>query len=207
MEPELAKAFDLIELRTPDARAVTELTVSLLNLRSDVGWLRSEFEAVLERMTSLEEAQSALASILGEQIVELRKMQDRIGKLDSMDVKLDALNGVVGGNHKAIGRLDASLEVLHAKVRRVDERVQVIDEKVRRVDERVQVIDEKVQEVDERVQVIDEKVQEVADTQREQGESINELRRDVSELQDGMSELHEGMSELLVWVRTQGDSA
>ncbi len=179
MEPELAKAFDLIELRTPDARAVKDLTIALLSVRSDVEGLKSELESAVERLTKLEEAESALVHLLGEQIVELRKLQSQINsRFDGLNVKLDALNGVVGGNRKAIDRLDASLEVLHAKVRGVDSKLQEVDEQVRGVDS-------KLQEVDERVQ-------RVADTQREQGESIDELRGEVTEI--------------LAWVRTQRDS-
>ena len=187
MEPELAKAFDLIELRTPDSRAVSDITVALLRVREDVESLKSELESVLERMANLESSQSALAQLLGELILELRTLRRHIDdRFDALTNNVEALNGVVAGNGKAIQRLDASLEVLHAKVREVDRKADGIDERVQRVEERVQGIDERVQRVEERVQGIDERVQRVEETQNQQGEAL---------------------AEILAWVRTQRDAA
>ena len=186
MEPELAKAFDLIELRTPDSRAVSDITVALLRVHEDVESLKSELESVLERMANLESSQSALAQLLGELILELRTLRRHIDdRFDALTNNVEALNGVVAGNGKAIQRLDASLEVLHAKVREVDRKAEGIDERVRSVEERVQGIDERVQRVEERVQGIDERVQRVEETQNQQGEAL---------------------AEILAWVRTQRDA-
>ena len=120
MEPELAKAFDLIQLSTTDARAVTELTVALLNVRSDVEGLKSELESVLDQMTKLEEAESALVHVLGEQIVELRKLgrqhETHAGEtkrsLDELTTKVDALNAVVRNDRKVLEQLDAKTELI-----------------------------------------------------------------------------------------------
>ena len=186
MEPELAKAFDLIELRTPDARAVTELTVALLNVRSDVEWLKSELGSALAQLTKLEEAESALVHLLGEQIVELRKMQYHFdSRFDDLASRVDALNGVVGGNRKAIDRLDASLEVLHAKVRAVDVKLQEVDGRVTKVQADVT------------------KVQ--ADVTKVQA-GVTKVQAGVTEVQADVTELRSDMTEVLAWVRTQRDS-
>ena len=143
MEPELAKAFDLIELRTPDARTVSDLTVALLRVHDDVESLKSELESALERMANLESSQSALAQLLGELILELRTLRRHIDdRFDALTNNVEALNGVVAGNGKAIQRLDASLEVLHAKVREVDRKADGIEERVQGIDERVQRVEE-----------------------------------------------------------------
>ena len=120
-----------------------------------------------------------MAQLLGELILELRTLRRHVDeRFDDLTNKVDALNGVVAANGKAIHRLDASLEVLHAKVREVDRKAQDIDERVRRVEGQVQAIDERAQRVEERVQVIET-------TQSQQGEAI---------------------SEILDWVRSQRDS-
>ena len=158
MEPQLAKAFDLIQLRTPDAHTVSDLTVALLRVHDDVESLKSQLESVLERMSSLESSQSALAQLLGELILELRTLRRHIDdRFDALTDNVEALNGVVAGNRKAIERLDASLEVLHAKVREVDRKAQGI------------------QGIDERVQSVEERVQRVEKTQIQQGEAITEI--------------------------------
>ena len=80
MEPELAAAFDLIELRTPNACAVTDLIAALTTVHSDVDGLQAEISSVHERLTALEETDSSLAHLLGEILVELRVLQRRTGE-------------------------------------------------------------------------------------------------------------------------------
>ena len=54
MEPELAAAFDLIELRTPNARTVTDLIAALTTVHGDVEGMQGEISSVHERLTALE---------------------------------------------------------------------------------------------------------------------------------------------------------
>ena len=120
MEPDLAKAFDLIELRTPDARRVGDLTFALLSVRDDVEWLKRELQSAVERLSKLEEAESALVHILGEQIVELRKLgrqfeshsSDTKRSLEDLTTKVDALNAVVRNDRKVLEQLDAKAEMI-----------------------------------------------------------------------------------------------
>ena len=80
MEPELAAAFDLIELRTPSARTVTDLIAALTTVHGDVEGMQGEISSVHERLTALEETDSSLAHLLGEILVELRVLQRRTGE-------------------------------------------------------------------------------------------------------------------------------
>ena len=121
MEPELAAAFDLIELRTPNARTVTDLIAALTTVHGDVEGLQGEISSVHERLTALEETDSSLAHLLGEILVELRVLQRRTGehfprtehrldtlteRVDALTTLVDALTVIARGNRESIDRME-----------------------------------------------------------------------------------------------------
>ena len=121
MEPELAAAFDLIELRTPNARTVTDLIAALTTVHGDVEGMQGEISSVHERLTALEETDSSLAHLLGEILVELRVLQRRTGehfprterrldalteRVDALTTLVDALTVIARGNRESIDRLE-----------------------------------------------------------------------------------------------------
>ena len=121
MEPELAAAFDLIELRTPSARTVTDLIAALTTVHGDVEGMQGEISSVHERLTALEETDSSLAHLLGEILVELRVLQRRTGehfprteqrldalteRVDALTTLVDALTVIARGNRESIDRLE-----------------------------------------------------------------------------------------------------
>ena len=200
MEPGLAKAFDLIELRTPDARAVTELTVALLNMRSDVEGLKSELESVHERMTKLEEAESALVQVLGEQIIELRKMERRHEthasetkrSLEDLTTKVDALNAVVRNDRKVLEQLDAKTELIIVTQRQHSKDIANL---------KTDVAELKTDVAELKGDVANLKT-DVAELKGD----VAELKGDVAELKGDVAELKGGMTEVLAWIRTQRDA-
>ena len=200
MEPELAKAFDLIELRTPDSRAVSDLIVALLNVRDDVEGLKSDLSSVLERMTKLEEAESALVQILGEQIVELRKMgrqyethsSETKRSLEDLTTKVDALNAVVRNDRKVIEQLDAKTELIIVTQRQHGK-------DIAKLQKDVAVLQSDVAELKGDVAELKGDVAELKG-------DVAELKGDVAELKGDVAELKGGMAEVLAWVRTQRDA-
>ncbi len=78
MEPELAKAFDLIELRTPDSRAVIDLAmVELPRVHDDLKSMKSTLESVSERMANLEAGHNDLIQLANEALLEMRALRRR----------------------------------------------------------------------------------------------------------------------------------
>lgn len=193
MEPGLAKAFDLIELRTPDARKVTDLTIALLSVREDVDSLKADLHATLERLSKLEEAESALVQILGEQIVELRKMgrqyethsRETKKVLDELTTKVDALNAVTRNDRQAIERMDSKLEMVVVTQRQHGKDIARLQTDVSKLQTDVAEIKSDVAEL--------------------KGD-VAELKGDVAELKGDVVELKGGMVEVLAWVRAQGGS-
>ena len=127
MEPELAAAFDLIELRTPNARTVTDLIAALTTVHGDVEGLQGEISSVHERLTALEETDRSLAHLLGEILVELRVLQRRTGehfprterRLDSLTELVDALANIARGNRQTIDRLEQTGAEQRQEVREI----------------------------------------------------------------------------------------
>ena len=124
MEPELAAAFDLIELRTPNARTDTDLIAALTTVHGDIEGLQGEISSVHERLTALEETDSSLAHLLGEILVELRVLQRRTGehfprterRLDTLSERVDAVTNIARGNRQAIDRLELTAAQLRGEV-------------------------------------------------------------------------------------------
>ena len=127
MEPELAAAFDLIELRTPNARTITDLIAALTTVHGDVDGLQGEISSVHERLTALEETDSSLAHLLGEILVELRVLQRRTAehfprteqRLDSLTELVDALANIARGNRQTIDRLEQTGAEQRQEVREI----------------------------------------------------------------------------------------
>ena len=183
MEPELAAAFDLIELRTPNARTVTDLIAALTTVHGDVEGMQGEISSVHERLTALEETDSSLAHLLGEILVELRVLQRRTGehfprteqrldtlteRVDALTTLVDALTVIARGNRESIDRLER-IVVQHGAA----------------------------------IAQLRRELEELRGEVAELRDEVAGLRGEIAELRGEATEQRQEVREILAWVRTQ----